>query len=52
MLYRAWCFQQLPSALLLVEHVGERGGLLNLEKVKQFNAQQFAQKFAPKIQSL
>ena len=44
---KAWCFRQLPPSSLLVEHAGECKGPLNLEKVKQFNAQEFAQKFTP-----
>lgn len=44
---KAWCFRQLPPAQLLVEHVGECSGPLNLEKVKQHNAQRFAAKFTP-----
>ena len=44
---KAWCFRQLPAGQLLVEHVGECGGPLNLQKVKQFNARQFASQFTP-----
>ena len=31
---KAWCFRQLPPSSLLVEHVGECKGPLNLQKVK------------------